>query len=50
MKDGLCLERQSGSHRQYLDLDKRRVTISFPHLGDTFTGRTLKSMIEKQAN
>jgi predicted RNA binding protein YcfA (HicA-like mRNA interferase family) len=49
IKDGFSLDRQSGSHQQYSHPDKRRVTISFHHPGDTFTPRTLKSMIEKQA-
>jgi len=48
IKDGFSLDRQSGSHQQYFHPDKRRVTISFHHPGDTFTPRTLKSMIEKQ--
>jgi predicted RNA binding protein YcfA (HicA-like mRNA interferase family) len=49
IKDGFSLDRQSGSHQQYSHSDERRVTISFHHPGDTFTPRTLKSMIEKQA-
>jgi len=49
VKDGFSLDRQSGSHQQYSHPDKRRVTISFHHPGDTFTPKTLKSMIEKQA-
>ena len=49
IKDGFSLDRQSGSHQQYIHADRRRVTIFFHHPGDTFTPRTLKSMIEKQA-
>jgi len=49
IKDGFSLDRQSGSHQQYFHPNGRRVTISFHHPGDTFTLKTLKSMIEKQA-
>jgi predicted RNA binding protein YcfA (HicA-like mRNA interferase family) len=49
IKDGFSLDRQSGSHQQYSHPDNRRVTISFHHPGDTFTPKTLKSMLEKQA-
>jgi predicted RNA binding protein YcfA (HicA-like mRNA interferase family) len=49
IKDGFSLERQSGSHQQYYHQDGRRVTVTFHHPSDTFSSKTLKSMIEKQA-
>jgi len=49
IKDGFYLDRQSGSHQQYEHQDGRRVTVSFHHSNDTFSPKTLKSMIEKQA-
>ena len=48
-KDGFYLERKSGSHQQFYHPDNRRVTVSFHHANDTFKLRTLKSMIEIQA-
>ena len=48
-KDGFNLDRTSGSHHQYLHHDKRRVTVSYHHSGDTFRPKILKSMIEIQA-
>jgi len=47
--DGFYLDRQSGSHQQYQHQDGRWVTVSFHHSNDTFSPKTLKSMIEKQA-
>jgi predicted RNA binding protein YcfA (HicA-like mRNA interferase family) len=49
IKGGFYLERQSGSHQQYYHQDGRRVTVTFHHPSDTFSSKTLKSMIEKQA-
>jgi len=47
--DGFYFVRQSGSHQRYRHPDGRRVTVA-PHAGgDTFTIKTLKSMIELQA-
>jgi len=48
-REGFSLDRQSGSHQQYLHPDGRRVTVSFHHPNDTFRSKTLKSMIERQA-
>jgi predicted RNA binding protein YcfA (HicA-like mRNA interferase family) len=49
LKDGFNLERNSGAHHQFYHPDNRRVTVSYHHTGDTFKLRTLKSMIETQA-
>ena len=49
LKDGFYLERKSGSHQQFFHPDNRRVTVSFHHTNDTFKLRTLKSIIEIQA-
>jgi predicted RNA binding protein YcfA (HicA-like mRNA interferase family) len=49
IKDGFYLERKSGAHHQFLHADNRRVTVSYHHSGDTFKLRTIKSMIEIQA-
>jgi len=50
LKDGFHLDRKSGSHRHYYHpIDKRAVTVSFHHSSDTFKRKTLKSMIELQA-
>lgn len=46
IKDGFHLDRISGSHHQYLHLNKGRVTLSFHHTGDTFPPKTLKSIIQ----
>lgn len=48
-KDGFRLDRKSGSHRQYLHSDSRRVTVSYHRSGDTFRPKILKIMIEDQA-
>jgi predicted RNA binding protein YcfA (HicA-like mRNA interferase family) len=47
--DGFALKRQKGSHRHYVHLDGRRVTLSFHHASDTFRIGTLRSIIELQA-
>lgn len=48
-RDGFVLSRQSGSHRHYRRADGRRVTLTFHHASDTFRFKTLRSMIEVQA-
>jgi predicted RNA binding protein YcfA (HicA-like mRNA interferase family) len=48
-RDGFVLSRQSGSHRHYRHADGRRVTLTFHHASDTFRFKTLRSMIEVQA-
>ena len=48
-RDGFVLCRQSGSHRHYGHADGRRVTLTFHHASDTFRFKTLRSMIEVQA-
>ncbi len=48
-RDGFYFVRQKGSHQRYHHQDGRRVTVA-PHAGgDTFTIKTLKAIIEKQA-
>jgi predicted RNA binding protein YcfA (HicA-like mRNA interferase family) len=49
-RDGFYFVRQIGSHQRYAHVDGRRVTVA-PHAGgDTFTIKTIKSIIERQAN
>jgi predicted RNA binding protein YcfA (HicA-like mRNA interferase family) len=48
-RDGFSFVRQTGSHRRYRHPDGRRVTVAPHGSGDTFTIKTLKSMIESQA-
>ncbi len=48
-RDGFNLTRQAGSHRHYKHPDGRRVTVTFHHSSDTFRFKTLRSMIEIQA-
>lgn len=48
-RDGFVLARQTGRHRHYTNTDGRRVTVSFHHSSDTFRPKTLRSMIETQA-
>ena len=48
-RDGFHLVRQAGSHRFYRHADGRRATLTFHHPSDTFPFRTLRSMIEMQA-
>jgi len=47
--DGFYFVRQTGSHQRYHHADGRRVTVAPHGSGDTFTLKTLKSMIERQA-
>ena len=49
-RDGFYFVRQVGSHQRYAHADGRRVTVAPHGSGDTFTIKTLKSMIERQAN
>lgn len=46
-KDGFYLDRESGSHQQYLHQNKGRVTVSFHHPSDTFPPKTLKKIIQE---
>jgi len=48
-REGFYPRIRSGAHRQYRHPDGRRVTVSYHRGSDTFTFKTLKSMIEKQA-
>ena len=49
IRDGFIFDRQSGSHQHYRHPDSRRVTVSFHHPSQTFSVKTLKAMIEYQA-
>ena len=49
IRDGFSFKRQVGSHQRYHHPDGRRVTIAAHRGGDTFTLKTLKSIIEMQA-
>ena len=49
LSDGFVLDRQHGSHRRYTHKDGRAVTVSFHRPSDTYTFKTLRSMIELQA-
>lgn len=49
-RDGFYFVRQTGSHQRYRHSDGRRVTVAPHGRGDTFTIKTLKSMIESQAH
>jgi predicted RNA binding protein YcfA (HicA-like mRNA interferase family) len=48
-RDGFNFVRQKGSHQRYRHPDGRRVTVAPHGGGDTFTIKTLQSMIESQA-
>jgi predicted RNA binding protein YcfA (HicA-like mRNA interferase family) len=49
IRDGFYLRTQQGSHQRYYHADGRRITVSFHKSSDTFPPKTLKSMIEEQA-
>ena len=49
VRDGFVLDRQRGSHQHYRHPDGRRVTVAYHRPGSTFAPKTLKSMIEDQA-
>jgi predicted RNA binding protein YcfA (HicA-like mRNA interferase family) len=48
-RDGFYFVRQKGSHRRYRHPDGRRVTVAPHGGGDTFTIKTLRSIVESQA-
>jgi predicted RNA binding protein YcfA (HicA-like mRNA interferase family) len=48
-RDGFIWARQVGSHRHYKSPSGKRVTVTFHHPSDTFPLKTLRSMIEIQA-
>ncbi len=48
-KDGFTLERQVGSHQQYIHSDNRKVTIAFHSTSQLFKPGTLKAIITNQA-
>lgn len=48
-RDGFQLERSKGSHHHYKHPDGRRVTVTYHRPGDTFATKTLKNMLEHQA-
>jgi predicted RNA binding protein YcfA (HicA-like mRNA interferase family) len=48
-RDGFYFVRQKGSHQRYRHPDGRRVTVAPHGGGDTFTIKTLQSIIESQA-
>jgi predicted RNA binding protein YcfA (HicA-like mRNA interferase family) len=48
-RDGFSFVRQVGSHQCYAHPAGRRVTVAPHGSGDTFTIKTLKSMIEPHA-
>jgi len=50
VRDGFGFDRGAGSHQVYYHPDGRRVTVTFHAPGDTFTPKTLKSMIEREAH
>lgn len=47
--DGFSLDRQRGSHRRYVPIDGRAVTVSFHRPSDTFRPKTLRSIVACQA-
>jgi len=49
VRDGFVFVRYSGSHQRYGHPDGRRVTVATHAGGDTFTIKTLQSIIETQA-
>jgi predicted RNA binding protein YcfA (HicA-like mRNA interferase family) len=48
-RDGFYLWRQKGSHQQYHHPDGRKATVSFHAPGETFALKTLKAIVETQA-
>jgi predicted RNA binding protein YcfA (HicA-like mRNA interferase family) len=48
-RDGLSFVRQAGSHQRYKHPDGRRVTIAPHGRSGTFARKTLKTIIEDQA-
>ena len=49
IRDGFVLLRRFGAHKHFRHPVSRRVTVFYHGSGDTFTIKTLKSMIELQA-
>ena len=49
IRDGFAIDRGSGSHQIFYHPDGRRVSITFHAPSQTFTRKTLKSMIETEA-
>ena len=49
VRDGFSFDRGSGSHQIYEHPDGRRVSVTFHAPGQTFTRKTLKSIIEIEA-
>ncbi|MCD6335153.1 MAG: type II toxin-antitoxin system HicA family toxin [Candidatus Latescibacteria bacterium] len=47
--DGFYLRSQRGSHQRYHHPDGRKVTVSYHRSGDAFRPKTLRSIIERQA-
>lgn len=47
--DGFLLRAQKGSHQRYAHADGRRVTVPFHRSGGTFVPKTLRSILEEQA-
>jgi predicted RNA binding protein YcfA (HicA-like mRNA interferase family) len=48
-RDGFIFVRQTGSHQRYRHPDGRRVTVAPHGGGDTFSVKTLQTIIETQA-
>lgn len=49
LSDGFYFRSQTGSHCRFYHADGRKVTISFHASSDTFKIKTLKTIIESQA-
>jgi predicted RNA binding protein YcfA (HicA-like mRNA interferase family) len=49
IRDGFSFDRGSGSHQIYYHPDGRRVSVTFHAPSQTFTRKTLKSMIGTEA-
>jgi predicted RNA binding protein YcfA (HicA-like mRNA interferase family) len=49
IRDGFAWDHGTGSHQIYYHADGRRVSVTFHSASDTFTPKTLKSMIEREA-
>lgn len=49
IRDGFAFDRGSGSHQIFYNPDGRRVSVTFHAASQTFTRKTLKSMIETEA-
>ncbi len=49
IKANESIRSQRGSHQRYRHSDGRKVNVAFHHLSDTFTRKTLRAMIQYQA-